>query len=153
MKKEFYNIEVVNVVAAINLLTANEAKAKELPIKIRWALKKNMAILSPVAKNFEDFRNELVQELQGEYFTEEKSHTITVDKEDGTQEEGLQINDEFLDEYNEKVRELNQKLNELLSERNEYEIATVDMDAFVESLADDTALEFDDIEILSFMGE
>ena len=42
---------------------------------------------------------------------------------------------------------------ELLSENNEYEIYTVNMDEFVEGLPDDTKLEYDDIDILSFMGK
>ena len=58
-----------------------------------------------------------------------------------------------MDEYNERVNELNSKLQELLSENNEYEIYTVNMDEFVEGLPDDTKLEYDDIDILSFMGK
>ena len=149
MKKEFYNIEVVNVVAAINQILSNSEKAKDLPIKFRWALKKNISALSPTVKNFEEFRQELIDELQGEYFNEEKSH---IDKDDNGNEV-RKVNDEYMEEYGKKVNELNEKLQELLGEKNEYEISTVDMDDFVNSLPSDTALEFDDIEILSFMEE
>ena len=58
-----------------------------------------------------------------------------------------------MEEYDNKVQELNGKLQELLAEKNEYSIHTVDMDTFVEELPKDTALEFDDIEIFSFMEE
>ena len=58
-----------------------------------------------------------------------------------------------MDEYNERVNELNSKLQELLGENNEYEIYTVNMDEFVESLSNDTKLEYSDIDMLSFMGE
>lgn len=149
MKKEFYNIEVVNVVAAINQILSNGEKAKDLPIKFRWALKKNISALSPTVKNFEEFRQELIDELQSEYFNEEKSH---IDKDDNGNEI-RKVNDEYMEEYGEKVNELNEKLQELLGEKNEYEISTVDMDDFVNGLPSDTALEFDDIEILSFMEE
>ena len=150
MKKEFYNIEVVNVVAAINHILSNPEKVKELPIKFRWALKKNIAAISPTVKNFEEFRQELIDELQKEYFNDEKSH---IEKNEETGEELRKVNDEFMDDYNVKVKELNEKLQELLGEKNEYEISTVDMDKFVDGLSEDTALEFDDIEIFSFMEE
>jgi len=149
MKKEFYNIEVVNVVAAINQILGDSEKAKDLPIKFRWALKKNIAALTPTVKNFEEFRQELIDELQKEYFNEEKSH-IEKDEDDN---EIRKVNDEFMEEYNNKVNELNEKLQELLAEKNEYEISTVDMDEFVNGLPDNTALEFNDIEIFSFMEE
>lgn len=149
MKKEFYNIEVVNVVAAINQILGDSEKAKDLPIKFRWALKKNIAALTPTVKNFEEFRQELIEELQKEYFNEEKSH---VDKDENGNEI-RKVNDEFMEEYNNKVSELNEKLQELLAEKNEYEISTVDMDEFVNGLPSDTALEFNDIEIFSFMEE
>lgn len=150
MKKEFYNIEVVNVVSALNQILGNSEKVKELPIKFRWALKKNLAVLNPTVRNFEEFRQELIKELQDEYFNEEKSH---IEKNEETGEELRKVNDEFMDEYEKKVNELNTKLQELLGEKAEYDISTVDMDAFVEGLSDDTALEFDDIEIFSFMEE
>ena len=149
MKKEFYNIEVVNVTAALNNILGNAEKVKDLPIKFRWALKKNLTALSPTVKNFEEFRQELIEELQKEYFNDEKSHT----EKDENDNEIRRVNDEFMDEYNDKVQELNTKLQELLEEKNEYEISTVDMDSFVEGLPEDTALEFDDIEIFSFMEE
>ena len=149
MKKEFYNIEVVNVVAAVNGILGNAEKVKDLPIKFRWALKKNLGVLSPTVRNFEEFRQELIDELQKEYFNEEKSH---IDK-DENDNEIRKVNDEYMEEYENKVQELNGKLQELLAEKNEYEISTVDMDAFVNGLTEDTALEFNDIEIFSFMEE
>jgi len=149
MKKEFYNIEVVNVVAAINEILGNAEKVKDIPIKVRWALKKNMSVLSPTVQNFEEFRQELIKELQEEYFNEDKSHVETDDEG----REIRKVNDEFMDEYNDKVQELNNKLQELLGEKSEYDIHTIDMDSFVEGLPNDTALEFNDIEIFSFMEE
>jgi hypothetical protein len=75
-----------------------------------------------------------------------------METEEGTQE-FRKINDEYMDEYKEHVNELNKKLEELLSEKSEYEICTVNMDEFVNNLPDETALKFEDIELLSFMGE
>ena len=152
MTKEFYNIEVVNIVPAINKILEDANKTKDMPIKFRWNLKKNLSIFSPTVKEFNEFKQELVDELQKEYFNDEKSHEETTEI-DGETQEFRKINDEYMDEYKERVNELNEKLQELLSEKNEYEIFTVDMDEFVNGLSDDTALEFADIELLSFMGE
>lgn len=153
MKKELYNIEVINTVAAINKLISNQDKVKELPIKIRWAIKKNMSVFSPTVKNFDDMRQELVSELQAEYFNEEKSHVEEMELEDGKKEEFRKVNDEYMEEYEAKVNELNAKLQEVLTEKNEYDIYTVNLDEFVQHLGDDTALDFDDIDVLSFMDE
>lgn len=147
--KELYTLEVVNLMAEIKKILDNEEKAGALPIKFRWELKKTISELMPTVKNFEEFRQELVDELQKEYSGDDKSHVETM--EDGT--ESRKVNDEFLGEYEKRVNELNAKLQEVLTEKNEYTIHTVDMDAFVENLPDDTPLEFNDIEIFSFMGE
>lgn len=153
MKKEFYNIEVVNAVAAINKILEDTNKTKDMPIKFRWALKKNLGVFSPTVRNFDEFKQELVKELQDEYFNEEKSHEEVLEKENGEKEEFRKVNDEYMEEYKERVNELNEKLQELLSEKNEYEISIVDMDEFVAGLPDNTALTFADIELFSFMGE
>lgn len=153
MTKEFLNVEVVSIVQAINELLTNTDKVKELPIKMRWAIKKNILAFSPTVKTFEDLRRELVEELQKEFFNDEKSHPVETELENGEKEEARQVNDEYLVEYEEKVRELNGKLEELLNEKNEYEIYTIDMDEFVNGISTDTKLEFNDIDLLSFMGE
>lgn len=153
MTKRLSNAEVVDLVYNVNKLLSMSEKVKELPIKIRWAIKKNMNLFSPTVKSFEDLRNELVNELQSEFFNEEKSHPATVKNENGDDEEVRQVNDEYMDEYNKKVNEINEKLQELLKEDNEYDIYTVNMDEFVDGIPDDTKLVFDDIDLLSFMGE
>ena len=152
MKKELYNIEIINLLPAINKVLEDKEKTKDMPIKFRWALKKNLHAFSSNAKSFDEFKQELVDELQSEYFNDEKSHEETMETDEGTQE-FRKINDEYMDEYKAKVEELNEKLRELLGEKNEYEIHTYNMDDFVANLPNDTALEFDDIELFGFMGE
>lgn len=152
MTKELFNIEVVETVQAVNRLLENKEKVKELPIKIRWAIKKNFASFSPTVKSFEDLRQELVGELHEEFFNEEKSNLKKVKMEDGSEDEVRQVKDEFMEDYEKRVNELNLKLQELLGEKNEYDIYTVDLDEFVESLPNDTKLTFEDIDVLSFMG-
>ena len=152
MKKEFYNIEVVNLLPAINKVLEDKEKTKDMSIKFRWALKKNLQAFSSTVNSFNEFKQELIDELQNEYFNDEKSHEETMETEEGTQE-FRKINDEYMEEYKIKVEELNEKLRELLGEKNEYEIHTYDMDEFINSLPNDTALKFEDIELFDFMIE
>lgn len=164
MKKAFYLGETINIIAWANQLT--EEKVNALPIKVRWALKKATSKIAPDVKEFEEFRSKLVQDLQDEYFnSDEKSADVVRDVVDengdpmfdetgaAVTETLRQVKEEYMDEFNAKVAEINEKLAEVASERNEYDITGIDMDAFVDSLPDDTPLEFRDIEMLNFISE
>lgn len=164
MTKTFSMIETLNIVSYINN-NMSEDQVKELPTKVRWNLKKNMDKLVSAAKRFEDFRDELIKELQTNYFNDEKSYEYTETKrdEDGNPvlnadgiEETVQmrkVKDEYQEEYEAAVQELNGKLQEILGEKNDYEINVIDMDAFVDSLPNDTSIDYDCLSILSFMDE
>ena len=161
MKKNFKNIEVLNIVAYVNNMS--KEKVDELPLKFRWNLKKNMDKLRPIAESYETFRNERVQELQREWFNEEKSEEFMQTKTDEhgepmKDEKGNEITepmrkikDEYMEEYQKTVGELNGKLNEIAYEDNEVDIATIDFDTFIDSLPDESKIDFDDITMLSFM--
>ena len=161
--KTFTVLEVYNIIQYLNNLQENQVK--ELPTKMRWYLKKNMDKLTPIAKSFEEFRDGLVKELHDNYFNDEKSYEYAevkrdedgnpILKDDGTEEttQMRKVKDEYFDEYNMAISELNAKLNEILREQNDIEIATVDLDEFVESLPDDSPLDFDSLAVLCFMDE
>lgn len=163
MKKIFKNIEVLNIVAYVNQMPKD--KLDELPLKFRWNLKKNMDKLRPIAESYETFRNERVQELQREWFNEEKSEEFMQTKtdengepmkdEDGNEitEPMRKIKDEYMEEYQNVVGELNGKLNEIAYEDNEVDITTIDFDTFIDNLSDESKLDFDDITMLSFQDE
>ena len=61
------------------------------------------------------------------------------------------IKDEYMDEYRKTVGELNAKLADISNETNEVEIATVDLDAFVDGLPEESKIDFDALTMLSFM--
>ena len=154
--KSYSNLEVINIVSFINKVMTDEQKA-EMPTKMRWYLKKNMDKLMPIARKFEEFRDAEIVTLQEAYFTEEKSEEF-IDKqvdENGVEQEVpmRKVKDEYMGEYTEAVNELNKRLQEILVEKNEVEIATVDLDAFVETLPDDAKIDIDCLNILSFMDE
>ena len=156
MKKNFNTIEVINIVSFINNVMTDEQK-NALPTKVKWYLKKNMDKLVPIAKNFEEFRDGEVATLQKDWFIDEKSEEYTEVKK-GENDEDInvpmrKIKAEYMDEYNNAVNELNAKLQEILMDNNVVEIATFDMDSFVENMPDDSPVDFDCLNILSFMDE
>lgn len=163
MKKIFKNIEVLNIVAYVNQMP--KEKADELPLKFRWNLKKNIDKLRPIAEAYENFRNEQVQQLQAKWFDKEHSEEfmqtklddegkpiVDADGNDVT-EPMRKIKEEFMDDYTKDVNELNAKLNEIAYEDNEVEISTVDFDAFIDALPEESKIDFDDITMLSFQDE
>lgn len=161
MKKIFKNIEVLNIVAYANNMS--KEKLDELPLKFRWKLKKNMDKLRPIAESYETFRNERIQELQTDWFNEEKSEEIIQTKMDESGNPMLdadgneitepmrKIKEEFMDDYRKIVDELNAKLNEIAYEDNDIEIDTIDFDTFIDNLPEESKINFDDITMLSFM--
>lgn len=163
MKKKIITAAIVNVVAYFNQINPDVMKA--LPTKMRWNIRKNMGKFIPIAKEFEDFRNDLVKELQEEWFTEDKSELFTQEKVDANgnpildangnveTEEMRRIRQKYMDEYNKAVSEVNSKLSDILMEVNEIEIVPIDIDAFVDTMPDDSPVTFDDLDVLSIFQE
>ena len=156
VNKNFSTFEVINIVSFINKVMTDEQK-NALPTKIKWYLKKNMDKLVPIAKDFEEFRDGEINTLQKDWFTEEKSDEYTEERKDENNEvvnvPMRKIKPEFMDEYNVAVSDLNAKLQEILMDNNVVEITTFDMDSFVDNLPDDTPINFDCLNILSFMDK
>jgi hypothetical protein len=76
MNKNFNTLEVLNIVSYFNNVLKPE-QIKVLPTKLRWYLKKNLELLIPIAKNFDDFKNSLIKEkIQDVFLTDEKSVEI-----------------------------------------------------------------------------
>lgn len=161
--KTFNNIEVLSICNFINQLTPE--KNDKLGLKMRWAIKKGNDKLAPIAKRYEEFRNEIVNELQKAWFTDEKSEEFMQPKldadgnpvvdADGNEitEPMRKIKEEFMDDYQAAVAEANRKLQEIAEEKNDVEIDTFDIDAFVENLDDDGVLTFEDLTMLTAFDE
>ena len=165
-KKSFYTMEVVNIYTWGTEFLANEAKASKLPIKIRYAIKRGISKIEHDAKLWIEFRDNELARLRTTWFDEEHSVETEIPKydeagnpvldEDGNQimEQGRKIKDEYIEDLQAASAELQNKLNELLVERNTYDISTVNMDAFVESLEDDeSVISFGDLEMMCFIDE
>ena len=161
MKKIFTNLEIINIVSYFNKM--DKEILDELPLKFRWNLKKNMDKIRPIAESYDNFRNEQIQNLQRDWFNEEKSEEFMQAKLDengnpmmdpeGNEitEPMRRIKEEYMDEYRKTVGELNAKLADISNEMNEVEISTVDLDAFVDELPEESKIDFDALTMLSFM--
>lgn len=162
--KNFTTLEVINIVSYINNVMKDEQK-QELPTKMKWYLKKNLDKMVPIARDFEEFRDGEIEVLQKDFFNEEKSEEYMETRRDengnpimdaeGNEETVAmrKVKEEFMGEYTKAVDELNTKLQEILVEKNKMEIACIDFDSFVEGLPEDTKIDFDSLNILSFMEE
>lgn len=161
MKKIFTNLEIINIVSYLNKM--DKEILDELPLKFRWNLKKNMDKIRPIAESYDNFRNEQIQNLQRDWFNEEKSEEFIQTKldENGNPMKDFEgneitepmrrIKEEYMDEYRKTVGELNTKLADISNEMNEVEISTVDLDAFVDELPEESKIDFDALTMLSFM--
>ena len=161
--KVFTNLEILSICNFINQLTPE--KNDKLGLKLRWNIKKNFDKLQPIAKRYEDFRNQVIEELQTAWFTEEKSEdfmqTVTdengkpvLDADGNEQTQPMKrIKDEFMSEYQDAVADVNRKLQEFAEEKNDVEVDTFDIDTFVENLDDDGVLSFDDLTMLQAFDE
>ena len=164
MKKTFNTLEVLNIVGFNNQLT--EEKNAAMGIKVRWALKNALKTLISDAQQFEEFREAELQKIRNEFFNDEKSEELTrkkldndgnpvLDEEGNEVEETVrQIKNEYVDNYQVAISKLQQELDDILREKHEYEYKGVDINALVETLPDDTALTFEDVNMLDLiLGE
>ena len=164
IKKSFTNLEVLNIVGYVNKAFTPE-QAKALPTKFRWNLKKNLDKLIPIAKNYEDFQRDMIEEYRQIWFDEEHSEEFVQDitdadgnpmlDENGEQqtETRRRIKSEYMEESQKAAELLDSKLREIQLETNIVEMTCVDLDAFVDSLPDDSPIDFDCLNILCFMDE
>ena len=163
MTKNFYTAAIVNVVGYFSQV--DPAKIAVLPTKMRWYIKKNLGKMLPIAKQFEDFRGEIVGEFQKKWFDEEHSDEGMQDKvdKDGNPvkdemgnvvtEAMRKIKPEYIKDYEAAATEINKKLNEILLEKVDVEITPINLDGFVESMDDDCPITMEDLDILSAFEE
>ena len=155
-------VEAQNIVNWFN--DFNGEKINELPIKVQWNILSGVKELQPVVTKFEDFRNGLIQNLQNEYFgSDEKSEVFEQERknengdiiygEDGNpiMEELRKVKDEFVDEYQNRINELNNEIGKLLIDKTTYKFKEINIDDVVDRLSDDTKINLDDINMMSFI--
>lgn len=164
--KELMVLEMMNIIAWYNMATNGqdeELKAKiatqisELPMNVRFKLKRNIRRLieNGAAQDYEEMQNE----LRSKFFDEEHSDEYEDTQKDADGNEVLDENGEPIkqslrrlkDEYVEEYTKALQDLQKIAVKREEVALDLVDLGEIVENLPDDTSIDMDCLDMLSFM--
>ena len=164
MKKNLYVLEAVNCVAFYNQLVNNKETMNKLPLKIKWALKRAIEKINVDAKAYEEFRDAELQKIRDVYFDEthadktmvpeldEAGNPAVDDEGNEIMKEGLQVKDEYLEEYQKAIEELNARLNDILKEQNTYEYNGINIDDYIDTI--DESIGFDTLDMIdAILGE
>ena len=149
MTKELLVMECININGWYNQIRADKNKLNDLSVKTLWALRKNMKKISEITDYFNEFKDNLENELKDEFFNDEKSEEAIVKDENGQDVHAQKVKDEYLQEYQNKINELNNKLNELAMTKESLDLDPIDMDKEMDRLDTDCNLNMDDLDILS----
>ena len=149
MTKELLVIECININGWYNKVRADKNKLKGLSVSTLWALRKNMKKIAETVDSFNELKASLENELQEEFFNDEKSEEVTVKGENGEDTPARKVKDEYFNAYQNKINELNGKLNELAITKESYDFTPINMENEIERLNTDCNLDIDDLDMLS----
>ena len=149
MTKELLVMECININGWYNNIRADLNKLNGLSVATLWALRKNMKKIAETVDSFNELKASLENELQEEFFNDEKSEETIVKGANGEETPARKVKDEFFDAYQNKIKELNGKLNELAVTKESFEFTPINMENEIERLNADCNLNMDDLDILS----
>ena len=149
MIKELLVIECININGWYNNVRTDLNKLNGLSVATLWALRKNMKKIAETADSFNELKASLENELQEEFFNDEKSEETIVKGANGEETPARKVKDEFFDAYQNKIKELNGKLNELAVTKESFEFTPINMENEIERLNADCNLNMDDLDMLS----
>ena len=153
MTKELLVMECININGWYNQIRADKNKLNGLSVSTLWALRKNMKKIAETVDSFNELKASLENELQEEFFNDEKSEEVTVKGENGEDTPARKVKDEYFNDYQKKINELNGKLNELAITKESYDFASINMDKEIERLNVDCNLDMDDLDMLSIFEQ
>jgi len=164
MKKDLYVVEAVNCVAFYNQLINDKETMDKLPLKIKWNLKRAIDKIKDDVKSYEEFRDGELQKIRDVYFDEVHANKTMLPEldaagnpvvdDDGNEvmKDGLQVKDEYLEEYQKAITDLNARLDEILKEQNTYEYNGVNIDDYIDTI--DESIGFDTLNMIdAILGE
>ena len=149
MTKELLVMECININGWYNKVRADKNKLNGLSVPTLWALRKNMKKIAETVDSFNELKASLENELQEEFFNDEKSEETTVKGANGEDTPARKVKNEFFDAYQNKIKELNGKLNELAVTKESFEFTPINMENEIERLNADCNLNMDDLDMLS----
>ena len=153
MTKELLVMECININGWYNKVRTDKNKLNGLSVPTLWALRKNMKKITETVESFNELKSSLENELQEEFFNDEKSEETMIKNENGEDTPARKVKDEYFEEYQNKINELNGKLNELAITKESYEFTPIDMEKEIERLNIDCNLDMDDLDILSIFEQ
>lgn len=153
MTKELLVMECININGWYNQVRADKNKLNGLSVPTLWALRKNMKKIAETVESFNDLKASLENELQEEFFNDEKSEETTIKGTNGEDTPARKVKDEFFDAYQNKINELNGKLNELAITKESFEFTPINMEKEIERLNTDCNLNMDDLDMLSIFEQ
>lgn len=157
IKKEFAIYEIDNIVRYYKQNREN-AKTKNkydvLGILTQYNIKRNMDIMENAVESFVEFREEKENELNRNYFNEDKSfETMVKQVENGEEKEvpGRQVKEEYLEDFKKEQTKMLTELYKLASEKVTLELYPINLDDELPLLGNshDTGLGMDDLNFLS----
>ena len=149
MTKELLVMECININGWYNQVRTDKNKLNGLSVPTLWALRKNMKKIAETVDSFNELKASLENELQEEFFNDEKSEETIVKGTNGEDTPARKVKDEYFTAYQNKINELNGKLNELATTKESYEFTPIDMEKEIERLNTDCNLDMDDLDMLS----
>ena len=149
MTKELLVMECININGWYNQIRADKNKLNGLSVSTLWALRKNMKKIAETVDSFNELKASLENELQEEFFNDEKSEETIVKGDNGENTPARKVKDEYFGAYQNKIRELNGKLNELAITKESFDFTPINMENEIERLNTDCNLNMDDLDMLS----
>lgn len=146
-------MQTLEVINFINWYQKEDTQNRlsKLPLKTQWTLLKNVKILEPIFNNFQEFRQELINKRNEEWFVEGNGKCEKIN-ENG--EEALRIKDEYLEEFHNNDEQLNNQIKEIVEEENELELFSINIDKLIESLEndEDCKININDLQMLELIN-
>lgn len=149
MTKELLVMECININGWYNNIRADKNKLNGLSVSTLWALRKNMKKIAETVNSFNELKTSLENELQEEFFNDEKSEETVVKGNNGEDTPARKVKDEYFNAYQNKINELNGKLNELAITKEKFDFTPINMEKEIERLDTDCNLNMDDLDMLS----
>lgn len=137
--KKMKNFEALNIYNYVNRQENNKYPMldllNKLNVKVKWAFRANFKKIEEIIKLY----NDVLKDLQNEYSDDIHSIESTETDENGKELKIRTVKDEYIKDYQNKIREL-------LDQENEIYVKIINIEDI-----ENTDLNFADLEILSFM--
>lgn len=152
MKKELTVFDCLNINEWYGI-ARKEKRLNSLSVGALWAIRKNMQKIEDIAKNFNEFKNGLEEELKDNFYNDEKSEDAVIEDENGENVSVRRVKKDYIEEYQNKLTEVNNKLDNLAMTKEELEFSAINMDEEIERIGSECSLNIDDLDILSIFEE